>query len=67
MQQWLNVLETMGTDLLGPTLWLVVWTLIKILVIAVPIILAVARLTFWERKLIGWIQIRLGILRILEA
>lgn len=60
MQDWLNVLEKMGTDLLGPELWLLVWTLIKILVIAVPIILAVARLTFWERKLIGSMHVRLG-------
>jgi NADH-quinone oxidoreductase subunit H len=58
--QWLNVLETMGTDLLGPTIWMVVWTLIKILVIAVPIILCVAYLTYWERKMIGAMHIRLG-------
>ena len=37
--QWLNVLETFGVDLLGPTVWLVLWTLVKILVIAVPVIL----------------------------
>jgi len=58
--QWLNVLESVGTDLLGPSLWLLVWTLVKILVIAVPIILAVARLTFWERKLIASMHQRLG-------
>ena len=64
MQDWLNVIQTTGTDLLGPTLWLVVWTLIKILVIAVPIILLVARLTFWERKLIGSMHVRLGPTRV---
>ena len=58
--EWLNVLETFGTDLIGPTPWLVVWTLIKILVIAVPIILCVAYLTYWERKMIGFMHIRLG-------
>jgi len=58
--QWLNVLETFGVDLLGPTVWLVVWTLVKILVIAVPIILCVAYLTYWERKMIGFMHIRLG-------
>ncbi len=58
--QWLNVLETFGVDLLGPTVWLVLWTLIKILVIAVPIILCVAYLTYWERKMIGFMHIRLG-------
>jgi NADH-quinone oxidoreductase subunit H len=64
MQQWLNVLETMGTDLLGPTLWMVIWTLVKILIIAVPIILCVAYLTYWERKMIGAMHIRLGPTRV---
>jgi NADH-quinone oxidoreductase subunit H len=58
--EWLNVLESFGTDLIGPTPWLVVWTIIKILVIAVPIILCVAYLTYWERKMIGFMHIRLG-------
>jgi NADH-quinone oxidoreductase subunit H len=46
--------------LLGPTLWLVLWTLVKILVIAVPVILCVAYLTYWERKMIGAMHARLG-------
>jgi len=58
--QWLNVLETYGVELLGPTVWLVLWTLVKILVIAVPIILCVAYLTYWERKMIGFMHARLG-------
>jgi NADH-quinone oxidoreductase subunit H len=58
--QWLNVLETHGVELLGPTLWLVLWTLVKILVIAVPVILCVAYLTYWERKMIGAMHARLG-------
>ena len=64
MQQWLNVLETMATDLVGPTLWMVIWTLVKILIIAVPIILCVAYLTYWERKMIGAMHIRLGPTRV---
>ena len=28
--EWLNVLESHGTALLGPTVWMVLWTLIKI-------------------------------------
>lgn len=56
----LNLIDQFGTDLLGPTPWLVVWTLIKIVVIAVPIILCVAYLTYWERKMIGFMHIRLG-------
>jgi NADH-quinone oxidoreductase subunit H len=42
------------------TLWLPVWTLVKIVVIAVPLILCVAYLTYWERKVIGWMQVRIG-------
>lgn len=58
--QWLNALETFGVDLFGPTVWLVLWTLVKILVIAVPVILCVAYLTYWERKMIGAMHVRLG-------
>ncbi len=45
--------------LLGPA-WPVVWTLAKIVVIAVPLILSVAYLTLAERKVIGWMQVRIG-------
>src|SRR5207244_13096094 len=45
--------------MLGPA-WPVVWTLVKIIVIAVPLILGVAYLTLAERKVIGWIQVRIG-------
>ena len=40
--------------------WLPVWTLVKVIVIAVPLILCVAYLTYWERKVIGWMQVRIG-------
>src|ERR671914_676610 len=43
----------------GPT-WPAIWTLTKIMVIVGPLMLAVAYLTLWERKMIGWIQVRLG-------
>jgi len=36
------------------------WTLAGIVAIVVPLFVAVAYLTLWERKLIGWMQIRLG-------
>ena len=36
------------------------WNLAYIIAILVPLILSVAYLTLWERKLIGWIQIRIG-------
>jgi NADH-quinone oxidoreductase subunit H len=40
--------------------WPAVWTVTKILAIVVPLMLAVAYLTLWERKVIGWMQVRLG-------
>ena len=40
--------------------WPVVWNLIKIIVVVLPLFALVAYLTLWERKLIGWIQIRVG-------
>ncbi|HLT43565.1 MAG TPA: NADH-quinone oxidoreductase subunit H, partial [Luteimonas sp.] len=44
---------------LGP-LGLVLWTVLMILAIAVPVILAVAFYVVWERKLIGWMHVRHG-------
>jgi NADH-quinone oxidoreductase subunit H len=40
--------------------WPVIWTLIKIMVVVLPLMGCVAYLTLWERKAIGWMQIRLG-------
>ncbi|HLU20787.1 MAG TPA: NADH-quinone oxidoreductase subunit NuoH [Pusillimonas sp.] len=61
---WLIQLETLGTSLIGPSAWYVVWTLVKVLVVAVPIILCVAYLTYWERKMIGAMHVRLGPTRV---
>ena len=44
---------------LGPA-WPAVWTLVKIVAIVLPLMICVAYLTLWERKLIGWIQVRIG-------
>jgi len=46
-------------QMLGP-LWIVVWTLVKIIAIAIPLILSVAYLTLAERKVIGYMQVRIG-------
>ncbi|MBX9812917.1 MAG: NADH-quinone oxidoreductase subunit NuoH [Burkholderiales bacterium] len=46
-------------NLFGPT-WPAVWTLAKIIAIVAPLMIAVAYLTLWERKMIGWIQVRIG-------
>lgn len=57
---WLDILESQGTALIGPSAWLVVWTVVKIVGIAVPIMLCVAYLTYWERKMIGAMHTRVG-------
>lgn len=38
----------------------VAWTLIKIMALVVPLMLGVAYLTYAERKIIGWMQVRIG-------
>ena len=55
-----KAVNTWGADLIGPVAWLVVWTLIMIVVIALPIILCVAFLTLWERRVIGYMHVRRG-------
>ena len=40
--------------------WPVIWTLIKIIAILAPLMGAVAYTTLWERKLLGWMQVRHG-------
>ncbi|MDH2918235.1 MAG: NADH-quinone oxidoreductase subunit NuoH [Sideroxydans sp.] len=41
-------------------IWLTTWTLLKIVLIVAPLMGAVAYLTLAERKVIGWMQIRIG-------
>ncbi|KNH10356.1 NADH-ubiquinone oxidoreductase chain H [Candidatus Burkholderia brachyanthoides] len=48
-----------GTQLLGVA-WPTVWIVVRILVVSVAILLCVAYLILWERKLIGWMHVRLG-------
>jgi NADH-quinone oxidoreductase subunit H len=48
-----------GSGALGGA-WPVAWTLIKIVALILPLMLCVAYLTLWERKAIGWSQIRVG-------
>lgn len=48
-----------GSGMFGGA-WPVLWTLIKIVGLLLPLMLCVAYLTLWERKAIGWSQIRLG-------
>ena len=56
----LDTFQHWGLDLMGPTAWLVVWSLIKIIALVLPLMGCVAYLTLWERKAIGWTQVRPG-------
>ena len=40
--------------------WPVLWILLKIVAILAPLMAAVAYLTLWERKLLGFMQVRHG-------
>lgn len=48
-----------GASMLG-VVWPVVWSLLKIVAVMLPLLGCVAYLTLWERKAIGWSQIRPG-------
>ena len=55
MMEWLLPVQ----NLLGSA-WLPVWTIVKIMVIVGPLMGGVAYLTLAERKVIGWMQSRIG-------
>ncbi len=59
MQDLIESINILGASALGEA-WPVVWILIKIVAVVLPILGCVAYLTLWERKLIGWMHIRLG-------
>ena len=59
----MDLINAFGTGLFGtywPATWLTVYTLIKIICITLPVMGLVAYLTLWERKMIGWMHVRLG-------
>lgn len=41
-------------------LFLILWIVVKILCVAIPLILAVALYVWWERKVLGWMHVRIG-------
>ena len=60
---YFNAMMQLGQDTFGAN-WAdivtVVWTVIKVMLIIAPLLLVVAYTTFWERKVIGWMQVRIG-------
>jgi NADH-quinone oxidoreductase subunit H len=54
-----DTIHHLGSSVFGGA-WPVAWTLMKIVALVVPLMLCVAYLTLWERKAIGWTQIRPG-------
>ena len=55
----MEAIVDIGQHFLGP-IWPLVWALVKIVAIVVPLMLSVAYLTYAERKVIGYIQVRIG-------
>lgn len=55
----IDTINNFGGSMLGGA-WPVVWTLIKIVLLVAPLMICVAYLTLWERKAIGWTQVRPG-------
>jgi NADH-quinone oxidoreductase subunit H len=56
---YLHSFEQYMQGLLGPV-WLPLWTVVKIMVIVLPIMGSVAYLTLAERKILGFMQVRPG-------
>jgi NADH-quinone oxidoreductase subunit H len=54
-----DTVQQVGQSMLGGV-WPTAWSLIKIVALVVPLMVCVAYLTLWERKAIGWTQIRPG-------
>ena len=56
----IDSLYQFGSTHVHAALWPVLWSLIKIVAVVAPLMGCVAYLTLWERKAIGWSQIRPG-------
>ncbi|NEX61850.1 NADH-quinone oxidoreductase subunit NuoH [Noviherbaspirillum galbum] len=56
---FISTIQATGQGIFGGV-WPLVWTLAKIVLVVLPLMGCVAYLTLWERKMIGWMHIRLG-------
>ncbi len=55
----MDALMNFGLGIFGGA-WPAVWTLLKIVLIVAPLMLSIAYLTWAERKVIGYMQVRIG-------
>jgi NADH-quinone oxidoreductase subunit H len=56
---WIDTVGAQGELWLGG-FWPVLWNLVKIVAVVAPLMLCVAYLTLWERKMIGFMHLRIG-------
>ncbi|WP_194723535.1 NADH-quinone oxidoreductase subunit NuoH [Noviherbaspirillum malthae] len=59
MDQVFMTINSTGQNVFG-MLWPLIWNIVKIVAIVLPLMGCVAYLTLWERKMIGWMHIRIG-------
>lgn len=59
MDQMLTSVHATGQAWFG-YFWPLVWNLAKIVAVVLPLMGCVAYLTLWERKMIGWMHVRIG-------
>ena len=59
MDQVLLSIHATGDSIFG-YYWPLVWNLVKIIAVVAPLMGAVAYMTLWERKVIGWMHVRHG-------
>ena len=43
-----------------PELQIIIVSLLKIVAVLIPLILGVAYFTYWERKILAWMHVRIG-------
>ena len=60
LESLLAMSEARFGPLWGPAVYELATSIVFIIAIVAPLFLSMAYLTLWERKLIGWIQIRIG-------
>lgn len=54
----MNALNDILVAVQASALWPLIWSVLKIVFVILPLLGCVAYLTLWERKAIGWSQIR---------